>query len=128
MPRTRCLRKFALGTQYTANRRDKMIHFLSLATAAALLAASTFALAANGQAPSNTAPGKNPDLNKNQANQANDPTNQNKNQTPSDKAAAKAAERQADLDEKHAARDARKSGDKNSQDQSNLNTNAQTQL
>jgi hypothetical protein len=111
-----------------------MNHFMSRAMATALLAASTFALAANGQAPSNTAPDKNPDLNKNQANQANDPTNQNKNQAPSDKAAAKAAERQADLDKKHAARDARKSGDKNSQDQknaqdqSNHNTNAQTQL
>ena len=93
-----------------------MIHFMSRAMAIALLAVSTFALAANGQAPANNGPGQNPNQNKNQAN---DPTDKNKNQAPSDKAAAKDAERQSDLDKKHEARDARKSGDKNSQDAKN---------
>jgi hypothetical protein len=97
-----------------------MIHFMSRALAVALLTASTFALAANAQAPSNTAPGKNPDLTKHPANQANDPTNQNKNPAPSDKAAAKDRERQSEVDNKHAARQAR-TGDKNSQDQSMQN-------
>ena len=97
-----------------------MIHFMSRALAVALLTASTFALAANAQAPSNTAPGQNADLTKHPANQANDPTNQNKNPAPSDKAAAKDRERQSEVDNRHAARQAR-TGDKNSQDQSMQN-------
>jgi C-terminal processing protease CtpA/Prc len=103
-----------------------MYHFMSRATAVALLAVATFALAANGDAPSNN--GANQD--KKQQNDRGDKNN--KNQAPSNKGATKDSAAQSQPAKKQDAREAKqadaKKFDKNSPDQADSIPSNQNQL